>query len=187
MPALVSLQLLFEVGIFAFAFGTTNKLADMHNEHGLRLFKYGAMAFGVLTGLVGIMLMSLETNLAGYYVATTFDWFMRGKLDRPSHTTGGAMLLFAGFFYLDKTLLPLVAVLSVTLAITGLLLHGPHNKFLKRARFILIALAFSVVVQDYAPLVASVMGIVGVEAIVRLYREYEGNSAITPLHPTSAV
>lgn len=163
----------------AFVFGAANKMADFHNEHGLKTFKHANIAFAVIWAASGIYLTSVSAILAIYYIAVIMDFFVRVKLDYVDHTLASGIILFAGMYFLPQVYLP-YAVISAAALTAGLalsryllMLFRVENRLVKRSRFIIIPLLFSILVQNYLPLLAAVAGMFGVELMVRIYRGYE--------------
>ncbi|MBI4032890.1 hypothetical protein HY374_04270 [Candidatus Berkelbacteria bacterium] len=91
----------------AVLYGGTMKVADLLNEHGLKLFKGADLLFGVLWGLFGLLLVLGDQVVAQLLLAAMLSYLLRNRLDFPNHRL--AAVLIIGTFVL--TTAPLLAVL----------------------------------------------------------------------------
>lgn len=167
----------------AFAFGVTNKLADLMNEHGVYWFKTCDLLLGVIWGTIGAILIISNANLAAVYLSLTLSWFLSLKLDYPNHAIAGVIMVLAAVWVADHKNLDVVAVVVLMLAYT--LSHFIHrrlkgrnpdlSRFLRlRLRLYLIPLIFSLAVGDPVPFLATLSGMIGVEIITNYYHYVKG-------------
>lgn len=169
--------------VAAFAFGVTNKLADLMNEHGVYWFKSCDLFFGVIWGAIGASLMLNNANLAAVYLSLTLSWFLALKLDYPNHAIAGVIMVLAAVWMAAHNRLDLTAVviLLIAYALSNLVhrqLKGRTpglDRFLRlRLRLYLVPLAFSLIIGDPLPFLATVSGMIGVEITTNYYSLVKG-------------
>lgn len=91
------------IAIFSCMFAITMKIADMHDEHGMRLFKHADILFGVLWGFFGAALILLDTPTANAIFAMMLGYVIRKRLDYVNHII--AFCIVSGTFLLSATLI----------------------------------------------------------------------------------
>ena len=84
--------------VYSALFGITIKVADLLDEHGLKLFKGDRIIFGLLWGIFGSLLM-LKTNpvIASAFLAMILGCLVRNRLDYLNHQIGAALMFLTGF------------------------------------------------------------------------------------------
>lgn len=73
------------IPIFSCLFAVTMKIADLLDEHGLTLFKYADILFGVLWGIFGALLCLCHTIIANVIFAMMIGFVIRRRLDYINH------------------------------------------------------------------------------------------------------
>ena len=88
--------MIFEVIFWSILFGGFVKLTDLANEHGLKLFNGDSIIFTLIASVSAIFLFFQNNLLIGFYLAFSLMWFIRGKIDRPTHFLGFTIIFFIG-------------------------------------------------------------------------------------------
>ena len=88
--------------LYSILFGIFMKIADFHNEHRLKLFKGGAIFFGVFFGIFGSLIILSNNVLANAILALIIASLARGLIDYPNHGIAGTIMLIT--FFLKSTL-----------------------------------------------------------------------------------
>jgi len=84
--------------ICAALFGITMKIADLLNEHGLKLFKGSAILFGILWGLFGALLALSNNTIAVLMLAMNIAFIIRNRLDYLNHQIAASIIII-GFLF----------------------------------------------------------------------------------------
>lgn len=84
--------------LYALLFGITMKIADLLNEHWLKLFKWSSILFGFLWWLFGCLMMIKNTYLAIFLEALVIHWVLRYRIDYLNHGLAASMMLIT-FLY----------------------------------------------------------------------------------------
>ena len=79
----------------AIAFGLTMKIADLQNEHGLKLFEGASLLFGVLWGAFGAVLLLCGNDVANIILAMNVAFIIRNRLDYLNHQVAATMIIIA--------------------------------------------------------------------------------------------
>jgi len=79
--------------ILSILFAVSMKLADLLNEHGLKLFKCSNIIFGIFWGLFGSLLILSDNFLANLWIAALIGWIFRGKEDYLNHGIASGFIL----------------------------------------------------------------------------------------------
>lgn len=74
-------------------FGISMKIADLLNEHGLKLFKGSNILFGVLWGLFGVMLLKVSDNIANMILAMVLAFILRMRIDYRNHAIATSIII----------------------------------------------------------------------------------------------
>lgn len=82
----------------SFLFGFFTKLADLLDEHGLKLFKGANLLAGIMWGVFGTLVILFSSLLASFYLAILINWIIRGKIDYLNHRIATAIILVSVFF-----------------------------------------------------------------------------------------
>lgn len=77
------------------AFGASIKIADLCNEHGLRLFPGDALLFGALWGMLGSLLVMADPAIANVILAMVLAFIIQMRIDYFNHTVGTVMIIIA--------------------------------------------------------------------------------------------
>lgn len=91
------------VVIFSCLFAITMKIADMHDEHGMHLFKHADILFGFCWGAFGAVLVLMDTATANAIFAMMLGYVIRRRLDYTNHII--AFSIVSGVFLLSATLI----------------------------------------------------------------------------------
>lgn len=84
--------------INSFLFGFFTKLADLLDEHGLKMFKGAKILFGIVWGIFGTLVIIFSPLLATLYLAILINWIIRGNIDYLNHRIATAIILVSVFF-----------------------------------------------------------------------------------------
>lgn len=171
---------LMMVMILSFLFGMAQKLADAADEHGVRLFRGGNVLSGVVCGILGSMLISLDTGIAVYYTALLCYWLIGDKIDFLNHQLAAVIMLSWMIFHLELSSGHFWAfsVVLVLFVCSGIVddylkskLRGRLSVRLLRIRFCIVALIASFIMADYAIPLSTLCAMMGVEATDLLVRK----------------
>ncbi len=90
------------IPVFSCLFAVTMKVADLLNEHGLKLFKGANILFGVLWGIFGALLCLCHTIIANVILAMMIGFVIRKRLDYINHII--AFIIITTIFFLFSDL-----------------------------------------------------------------------------------
>ncbi len=79
-------------------YGATMKLADLCDEHGLRLFRGDAILFGILWGVSGSLLVLYDEHIANIMLAMNLAFIVRGRLDYRNHQIAASFIIITFLF-----------------------------------------------------------------------------------------
>ena len=104
-------------------FGFTVKMADLLNEHGLKLFKGSAFLFGMLWGLTGAFFILSNNILSSFFLAILLHWILRYRIDYINHGIAASIILITFFYNLPNFMMNWTVFLTifVTYSFFGLL------------------------------------------------------------------
>ena len=116
--------------VYAALFGITMKISDLADEHGLKLFRGGALLFGVLWGGLGALMMLGNNLLANFFIALLIHWILRYRIDRLNHGAAASIMLIAFLynlpnFAIDWLLFPAILIVY---SVHGLLNDAADRK-----------------------------------------------------------
>lgn len=127
--------------LYSVLFGITVKIADLLDEHGLKLFKGSALLFGVLWGGFGALLILGNNLLANFFLALLIHWIIRYRIDYLNHGTAASIMLLVFLYNLPIFAIDwlLFLVIFITYSIHGLLndaadrkeIRGPLAKYVE--------------------------------------------------------
>lgn len=80
--------------IYALLFGTTMKIADLLDEHGLKWFKGSKILFGFLWGIFGGLLILSNPIIANIYLALVLAFILRYRIDYLNHGIAATIMIF---------------------------------------------------------------------------------------------
>jgi hypothetical protein len=96
------------------------KLADLLDEHGLRLFKGDALIFGVLWGLFGSLLVAINIPLANIILAMNLAFILRGSIDYLNHRIATVIIIIS-FLFASTLDLKIFLISLVLFTLAGIL------------------------------------------------------------------
>lgn len=103
---------------FAVAYGVTMKVADLLNEHGLKMFRGAPLLFGLLWGSFGAALVFGNDAVANIILAMNIAFIIRNRLDYPNHRIAASVVIVA--FLLAARFDPLLfLIFLVTFVVFG--------------------------------------------------------------------
>ena len=89
---------MFTIIIIAAIYGVTMKLADLCDEHGLRVFRGDAIVFGILWGIFGSLLVLMDEHTANILLAMNLAFIVRGRLDYRNHQVAASLIILTFLF-----------------------------------------------------------------------------------------
>ena len=97
------------LSLLSIIYGATMKIADLLNEHGLRLFKYANLLFGLLWGLSGLIL-SLQAGsiIASVVLAMNVAFIVRGRLDYLNHQIASSIIILGIIMFIKVAIIELI-------------------------------------------------------------------------------
>jgi len=115
--------------LYVVLFGSTMKIADLFDEHGLKWFKGSNILFGILFGSFGALLIFSNNLLTNFFIAMLIHWTLRYRIDCLGHGFAGAIMLTA--FILNLNNFVFVSLIFWTILI-GFSLFGLLNDMADR-------------------------------------------------------
>lgn len=122
-------------------FGFVLKIADLLNEHGLKLFKGANILFGILWGIIGALLILSNNLIAVFFIALLFHWILRYRIDYLNHGIGTVIILITFLYNLNNFSMnwTVFLMIFISYSIFGLIndaadrgeIKGKIGKFLK--------------------------------------------------------
>lgn len=85
-------ELLPNIMLYAILLGITMKIADLLDEHGLKLFKGADILYGVLWGVFGSLLILSNNYLAIFMVVMLINFTLRYRLDYLNHGIAASIM-----------------------------------------------------------------------------------------------
>ena len=109
--------------VYSVLFGLTMKVADLLNEHGLKLFKGSTLLFGILWGSFGATMILGNNILANFFLALLIHWILRYRIDYLNHSVAASIMLIVFLYNLPNFAIDwlLFLVVFVIYSIHGLL------------------------------------------------------------------
>lgn len=92
---------LFVIGLLSLLYGLAMKMADLHNEHGLKTFRGAPILFGLLWGLAGLALILTDLMLANILFAMNIAFIIRLRLDYLNHVLASSIII-VGFLVFSQ-------------------------------------------------------------------------------------
>lgn len=116
--------------IYAILFGSTMKIADLLDEHDLKLFKGSALLFGALWGIFGSLLILGNNLLANFFLAILIHWILRYRIDYLNHGIAASIMLVAFLYNLPNFAVDwlLFSIIFITYVIHGLINDAVDRK-----------------------------------------------------------
>ena len=81
--------------LYPILFGSTMKIADLLDEHGLKLFRGSNLLFGALYGIFGALMILGNNVLTNLLIALLIHWILRFRIDYLNHGLAGSIMLIA--------------------------------------------------------------------------------------------
>jgi len=81
--------------VWAALYGVTMKVADLLNEHGLKLFRGAAILFGILWGLFGAVLIASNDIIANITLAMVVAFIVRMRIDYLNHAIATIIVIIS--------------------------------------------------------------------------------------------
>jgi hypothetical protein len=107
---------MINVILISLIFGISQKLADAVNEHGTVLFKGANIFFGIIFGISGSILISIDSTFAEFYLGLVLYWLIADKLDFLNHQLSGSIMILVALYNLnssDINVLNIIFVISI--------------------------------------------------------------------------
>lgn len=141
-------------------FGFAVKMADLLDEHGLKLFKGSALLFGFLWGIAGTFFIFSNNILSSFFLAILLHWILRYRIDYLNHGIAASIMLIAFFYNLPNFVMNWTVFLTifVTYSLFGLLndasdrgnIKGNLSKIFKlNMHLIIVPLILALLNSDY--------------------------------------
>ncbi len=115
------------IPLLSIVFSVTMKVADLLDEHGLHLFKYADILFGVIWGISGALLVLSNTVIANILLAMIIGFVIRRRLDYPNHIIAFCIIISTFFLFSDLNKLIFFSFL-IAIVLLGLLKDMKYNK-----------------------------------------------------------
>jgi hypothetical protein len=87
-----SYYLVYIIGLST-VFGISMKIADLLDEHGMRLFPCARIAFGLLWGAFGALLVLSDVFVANAILAMVLAFLIRLRLDYRNHALAAVIII----------------------------------------------------------------------------------------------
>lgn len=145
------------ISFLAFLFWFFLKLADAHNEHGMKSFLWAGLLYGILWWAVWAYLITYSQNLFTFYLATLFYWMYKLKLDYVNHALAGIIMFAAALYHgydfrIFEVLILLLSVASIDylkVLNKNKLKNNFLNSFFKyKPQFLIGPIIFAIVLKD---------------------------------------
>ena len=89
-------MILFFFILSAALYGSTMKIADLLDEHGLKLFRGDAIVFGVLWGMTGGAIIFLKDNeISNIILAMNIAFIFRMRIDYKNHAIAVCIIIIS--------------------------------------------------------------------------------------------
>ena len=101
--------------LYAMLYGITIKIADLLDEHGLKLFKGASILFGVLWGLFAVLLILSNPIIANIILAMNIAFIIRRRIDYLNHAIAVSMIIivFVLFGSVDVMLFSIFCIIFI--------------------------------------------------------------------------
>ena len=111
------LKILFFSSGLGILLAISMKIADMLNEHGMKLFNYADLLFGIAWGTCGAFLVLLSTSLANAIMAMMIGYVTRKCLDYRNHIIAFIIIVFTFIIWgsIDKITLCIFSICFIIL------------------------------------------------------------------------
>ena len=104
--------------LYAILYGVTMKIADLLNEHGLKLFKFSDVLFGIMCGLFGALLVLSNPIVANIILAMCIAFLIRRRIDYLNHAIA-ITIIFVTFLFYSSISIPLFLVFYFIFLVFG--------------------------------------------------------------------
>lgn len=150
------MEFLYLFGII-FLFWFFLKLADAHDEHGMKSFLWAGMVYGIIWWSIWGYLVTYSQNLHTLYLVSLFYWIFKLKLDYTNHAVAGVIMLSCAFMSrYSFQIYPIFGILSSVIILDAIKTINKNtwkNRvifkiFLMKPQFFIGPLVFATVTQD---------------------------------------
>ena len=90
---------MIELIFYAILLGITMKIADLLDEHGLKLFKGDNILFGLLWGIFGILLILGQNIIGNIILAMVIAFILRRRIDYLNHVISSSLIIIGFLFF----------------------------------------------------------------------------------------
>ncbi len=157
--------------LYAFLFGVTSKIADLHDEHGLKSFRGADILFGFLWGITMFLSTLFYPKMLELHVAILILALLKMKIDYLNHAIGASVFILGALYiasYLKSiNLVLLLFILLIYIVIDVIVkyyLSLKINRFLN-LRFYISPIIYSILLRDPVPFILIIVEIAGVSFI----------------------
>jgi hypothetical protein len=164
---------LITISILSFFFGFFVDFADLLDEHGLKWFRGSALVCGIIWGVLGSLLVLLNTDAAFFVSTLVLYWVLKQKLDFLNHAIGGSLVLLTSLLSLPNSGLVTVALCVgfFAQALQGFVGTALKNKYhlegfkkeLIRLRHFVPPIAISLAISNWIPLLVFIFFTLGLK------------------------
>ena len=85
--------------LFAALYGSCMKIADLLDEHGLKLFKGSKILFGILWGAFASLALFVDPVVANVMLADILGFIVRMRIDYRNHAIATVMVILTFIMY----------------------------------------------------------------------------------------
>jgi len=109
--------------ILSALFGVTVKIADLLDEHGLKLFRGAPILFGFLWGIIGSLMFLSNQLVAMFILAILIHWVLRYRIDYLNHGIAAVIILMVFLYNLPNLTMnwTVFLIIFIPYSILGLL------------------------------------------------------------------
>ena len=170
-----------KVILISLLFGMSQKLADALNEHGTVLFKRANILFGIIFGITGALLISLNSTFAEFYLALVMYWLVAGKLDFFNHQLASAIMITVAFAHIKEfsaNTINIVFVVIIFFVFKGLKKYLSildwriKLLFDKKLHHFLIAIIFGLWFSNFLVSISIIFTIFGIVATINTLKHF---------------
>lgn len=163
----------------SFLFGFFQKIADAHDEHGLRWFHWANLFFGIIWWIIGGYLINYSEVLFVTYMSLNFYWIYKLKFDYMNHAVSLIIMLFLAF--LSNTAFPYIQIVWLLIAyiIIDIIKHSYPKItssffFRYKLHFFLVPLIYSIAIANIYGFSTVVFNLAGTFVANRLFKLKRG-------------
>jgi hypothetical protein len=124
--------------LVALVYGFSVDFADLLDEHGLKWFKRADIAFGIIWGVAGSIMMFLYPPISIYVVGLLLYWIAVKKIDYLNHQIAAAIILISALIQIERGLFSIEWTIICFVIHFGLAKIRPFAKDKKWESFFLL-------------------------------------------------